>query len=153
MPHTYTRIHLHIVFVVKFRKAVILDSWKTKLYKYITGIIQNHHHKMIIINGVEDHLHLLIGMRPTQSISELLQNIKRDSTNWINHNQLTLEPFAWQEGYGAFSYGKNDLSSIISYIEKQEEHHTKFSFREEYVKLLVETGTEYEEQYLFYEPV
>src|SRR5205085_131867 len=104
MPNTYTQIHLQLIFAVKYRAALIKDSWKHDLYKYITGIVQNHRHKLLIINGVEDHLHLLIGFRPHQSLSDLMQDIKGDSSKWINKNNFIKSRFEWQGGYGAFSY-------------------------------------------------
>ncbi len=108
MANTYTQIHLQIVFVVKYRDRVIHSSWKQRLYKYITGIVQNNGHKLITINGMPDHIHMLIGMRPTQSLSELMQDVKRCSSKWINESKLIQGKFAWQEGYGAFSYSKSE---------------------------------------------
>ena len=104
MANTYTQIHLQLVFAVKFRAAVIDSSWKEELYKYMTGIVQEQKHKMIIINGVADHVHLLIGFKPHQSLSELMQDVKGSSSKWINERKLTRSKFNWQEGYGAFSY-------------------------------------------------
>src|SRR5205085_11222633 len=103
MANTYTQIHLQLVFAVKYRAALIQKSWKDELYKYISGIIQNNKHKLLIINGVEDHLHILIGYRPHQSLSHLMQDIKGSSSIWINENQFIQTKFKWQEGYGAFS--------------------------------------------------
>ncbi|ADB40661.1 IS200/IS605 family transposase [Spirosoma linguale] len=149
MPNTYTQIHLQLVFAVKHRTAVINPGWKYDLYNYITGIIQNHKHKLLAINGVPDHIHILIGMRPTQSLSDLMQDIKQSSSKWINEQQLTVGRFAWQEGYGAFSYGKSLLPAVINYIENQEEHHQTRTFLEEYRRFLNVFGIEYDEQYLF----
>lgn len=149
MPNTYTQIHLHLVFAVKHRTAVITPAWKHDLYNYITGIIQNHTHKLLAINGMPDHIHILIGMRPTQSLSDLMQAIKQSSSKWVNDNRLTRGRFAWQEGYGAFSYGKSQLPAVISYIENQEEHHRKRTFLDEYRQFLDTFGIDYNEQYLF----
>lgn len=149
MANTYTQIHLQIVFVVKYRDRVIHSSWKQRLYKYITGIVQNNGHKLITINGMPDHIHMLIGMRPTQSLSELMQDVKRCSAKWINESKLIQGKFAWQEGYGAFSYSKSGLPIVIDYIENQEEHHKTTSFKEEYVKLLNSFEVVFEEKYLF----
>jgi len=151
MANTYTQVHLHLVFAVKGRKSLIAKSWKDELYKYITGIIQNHNHKLLIINGMPDHLHILIGYRPTQSLSDLMQQIKGDSSKWINQNNLTKEKFEWQSGYGAFSYSKSQIADVITYIENQETHHKKISFKEEYINMLKKFEVEFNEQYIFEE--
>src|SRR5689334_16449979 len=100
MPNTYTKLHVQFVFAVKYRAALIQKPWKERLHKYITGIIQAHDHKMLQINSMPDHIHILIGMRPLQSISSLVQKVKSESTKWINENKLAGAEFAWQEGYG-----------------------------------------------------
>ncbi len=151
MVNTYTQIHLHIVFAVKYRQGLIHNSWKDELYKYITGIIQKNNHKLLCINGMPDHIHILIGLRPAQSISNLLQDIKADSSQWINQKNFFKIKFEWQEGYGAFSYGKSQLNDVITYIEKQEEHHKKITFTEEYRKLLQKFEIDYDEKYIFKE--
>jgi REP element-mobilizing transposase RayT len=151
MANTYTQVHLQFVFAVKYRAAVIHPSWKDELYKYITGIVQRNHHKMISINGMPNHLHLLVGLRPTQSIAELLQDIKGSSSKWINEKRLTASKFAWQEGYGAFSYSKSHLKNVIAYIENQEQHHALKTFREEYLEFLKKFEVDYDEQYIFTE--
>jgi REP element-mobilizing transposase RayT len=149
MANTYTQIHLQLVFVAKFREQLINPSWKNRLYKFITGIVQHNGHKLIIINGVPDHIHMLIGMRPSQSLSELMQDIKRDSSAWINKNKLVKGRFAWQEGYAAFSYSKSELQNVINYINSQEEHHKHRTFKEEYIELLNSFEVVFEEKYLF----
>jgi REP element-mobilizing transposase RayT len=149
MANTYTQIHIHFVFAVKFRAGIIKASWKEELYKYITGIVQNNNHKMISINGMNEHIHLLIGLRPAQSISDLIQDIKASSSKWINQKKFTNCRFEWQEGYGAFSYGKSQLKDIIQYIENQELHHTKRTFREEYLEILQKFEVEFDEKFTF----
>ncbi|AQG78357.1 IS200/IS605 family transposase [Spirosoma montaniterrae] len=149
MPNTYTQIHLQLVFAVKHRDAVIAPNWKYDLYSFMTGIISQYGHKLLIINGMPDHVHLLVGLRPTQSLSELMKNLKQSSAKWVNDNRLTQGHFSWQEGYGAFSYSKSQLPAVIRYIEKQEDHHTKRSFLDEYRQVLDAFGVSYEEQYLF----
>ena len=149
MANTYTQIHLQFVFAVKYRKALILPSYKDELYKYITGIIQHYDHKVLAINGVEDHIHIFIGMRPTQSVSDLLQDIKGSSSKWINEKQFLNTKFEWQSGYGAFSYSKSHVQSVIDYIANQEDHHKKESFREEYLKFLRVFEIDYDENYIF----
>ncbi|CAM3498065.1 IS200/IS605 family transposase [Flavobacterium gelidilacus] len=152
MPNTYTQIHIQFVFVVKYRKALIDKSFKEELYQYISGIVKKNNHKLLAINGVEDHIHLFIGMRPTQSISDLMQDVKGSSSKWINEKKFLKVKFKWQEGYGAFSYSKSHVHNVINYIQNQEEHHKKQSFREEYLAFLKVFDIEYDERYIFKEP-
>lgn len=149
MPNTYTQVHIHAVFTVQNRESLISKSWEDRLYKYITGIIQNNGHKLLIIKGMSDHIHILFGMRPNQSLSELMQDIKGDSSRWINENKLVPGKFSWQEGYGAFSYAKSQVPAVIKYIQDQELHHAKRTFIDEYRKMLEEFGIEYDERYIF----
>jgi putative transposase len=149
MSNIYTQIHLQFIFAVKYRTGIIRNSWKEDLNKYITGIVQQKNHRMITINGVQDHIHILVGMRPTQSISDLLKDIKAGSSRWINDNKLVQGKFEWQEGYGAFSYSRDELEDVIYYIKNQEVHHQKVSFREEYIGLLQKFKIEYDEKYIF----
>ena len=151
MANTYTQIHIQFVFAVRFREAVIHSSWKDELYRYMTGIVQNNKHKLIAINGMLDHIHILIGMRPTQSISDLMQDIKGSSSKWINQKGFIKGKFEWQEGYGAFSYGKSQVKDVIAYIENQEQHHSKKTFRDEYLDFLKKFDVEYDEQFIFKE--
>ncbi|MCW3087015.1 MAG: transposase IS200-family protein, partial [Sediminibacterium sp.] len=144
MPNTYTQIHVQVVFAVKKRAASIQPSWKDELYKYITGIVQNHGHKLLAINGMPDHIHILIGMRPTQTLSDLLQDIKGSSSKWINTKKFSAQKFSWQEGYGAFSYSKSHIPGVVTYIQNQEIHHGKISFLEEYVQFLEKFGVDYD---------
>lgn len=151
MANTYTQIHLQLVFAVQDRLSLIQHSWKDELYKYITGIIQTNEHKTMIINGMPDHIHILIGMRPKQSLSDLMQDIKGGSSTWINKKNFVNGKFSWQEGYGAFAYSKGQLPSVINYIKNQEAHHTKTSFRNEYIQLLKKYEIEFDERYIFHE--
>lgn len=153
MPNTYTQVHVQFVFAVKYREGNIHSSWKSELYKYITGIVQGNKHKLISINGMSDHIHILIGLRPTQSMSDLMQDIKGNSSKWINEKKFIKGPFEWQEGYGAFSYGKSQLKNVIEYIENQELHHQKKTFLEEYVNFLQKFEVDYDERYTFKELV
>jgi REP element-mobilizing transposase RayT len=152
MANTYTQIHLQFIFAPKYRAALIRLDWENSLYKYITGIVQANKHKMITINGMPDHLHLLIGFRTTQSIADLMQDVKTGSSKWINDNKYCKSRFEWQSGYGAFSYSKSQLPDVIRYIENQKEHHSKRTFLEEYKMFLEKFEVEYEEKYLFREP-
>ena len=149
MPNTYTQIHIHFIFVVKYRLGLIDKSWRENLYKYITSIVQNKGHKMIIINGVADHVHLLLGMQPHETISDLMKDVKQSSSKWINENRLTTEKFEWQQGYAAFSYSKSQLPKVIEYIENQEVHHQKKTFRQEYIEFLTKFEVDYDEDYIF----
>jgi REP element-mobilizing transposase RayT len=151
MANTYTQIHIQVAFGIKFREGLIDKSWIECLYKYITGILQNHGHKMISINGTRDHIHILFGFRPTQALSDLVKHIKQSSSAWINDQSLTKKHFAWQGGFGAFSYSKSHLSNVINYINNQEEHHWKKSFHEEYIEFLDAFEIEYDQRYIFKE--
>lgn len=135
MANTYTQIHIHFVFAVQYRAGLIQPSWKESLHKYITGIVEANNHKMLQINSMPDHVHLLVGFRPHQSISALIQNVKTESTKWIKTQGFATQ-FAWQEGYDAFSYSKSAVSDVIRYIQNQEAHHKKQSFLNEYQQFL-----------------
>ena len=149
MANTYTQIHIHAVFAVQNRDCIIRDTWKDELYKYITGIIKNNQHKPLAINGMPDHIHVLFGMRPSQSLSDLMQDIKGSSSKWINEKKFTKYRFSWQEGFGAFSYSKSQLSNVIVYINNQKEHHRIKTFIEEYKELLQEFNIDYDDRYIF----
>ena len=152
MANTYTQIHIQTVFTVQNRDCIIKKAWKDELYKYISGIIQNHGHKVLAINGMPDHIHIFFGMRPTQSLSDLMQDIKGDSSKWIKQKGFVKVRFAWQEGYGAFSYSKSHVDSVIDYIKNQDIHHRKKTFIEEYHDFLEKFEVDYDERYVF-EPV
>ena len=150
MPNTYTQIHIQFVFAVKYRLGLINTDWKERLHKYITGIFQANKHKMLQINSVPDHIHIFVGMRPHQSISPLIQNVKTESTKWIKDQNLS-KIFAWQEGYGAFSYSKSQVDNVIRYIQNQEIHHRKEAFLDEYKYMLNVFEIEWDEKYIFKE--
>jgi putative transposase len=149
MPNTYTQIHIHAVFTVQNRASVICKAWQEDLYRYITGIIQNHGHKLLAINGMPDHVHILFGMRPMQALSDLMQAVKGDSSRWVNEKRLVMGRFSWQEGYGAFSYGKSQVPAVIRYIQNQERHHCNQTFIEEYHEFLRKFEVAFEDPYLF----
>ena len=149
MANTYTQIHIQAVFAIQNRDCIIQGDWKDELYKYITGIVQNNKHKMLAINGMPDHVHILFGFRPSQSLSDLMQDIKGSSSKWINEKRFIKGKFSWQEGYGAFSYSKTDLPNVIQYIKNQEEHHKMRSFIEEYEDLLKEFEIDYDDRFVF----
>ena len=149
MANTYTQIHIHVVFTVQNRTSVIRREWREDLYRYLTGIIKNHGHKVLAINGMPDHIHILFGMRPTQSLAELMYNTKGDSSKWINAKRLVVGRFSWQEGYGAFSHSKSQVPAVIKYIKNQQEHHRNKTFLEEYHEFLQKFGVDFDERYLF----
>ncbi|MCQ6956829.1 IS200/IS605 family transposase [Mucilaginibacter aquariorum] len=152
MANTYTQLHIQFVFAVKYRGALIGDEWKGRLHQYITGIFQKNEHKVLQINSVSDHIHIFIGMRPHQSVSALIQNVKTESSKWIKEQKFCSQPFAWQEGYGAFSYSKSQIPTVVNYIKNQELHHKKETFLEEYRKFLIAFEIEWDEKYIFNEP-
>jgi REP element-mobilizing transposase RayT len=149
MANTYTQIYIHTVFAVRNRLSLINSDWRDRLYQYIIAIIQNHGHKVLSIGGISDHIHILFGFQPTQSLSQLMQNVKRNSSEWINKEKLVLGKFSWQEGYGAFSYSKSQIPNVAKYIENQEKHHKKKTLIEEYKKILTDFEIEYDERYIF----
>lgn len=152
MSNTYTQLHIHAVFAVKFREGLINIKWKDELYKYITGVLQHNKHKLLAINGMPDHVHILFGMKPAQSLSDLMQDIKGSSSKWINEKKFIPHKFEWQQGYGAFSYSRSHISNVIEYIENQESHHKKQTFLEEYIMFLKKFEIEFDDKYIFKEP-
>lgn len=149
MANTYTQIHIQTIFTVQNRISIITKSFKDQLYKYITGIIQNNGHKVLAINGMPDHVHVFFGMRPNQSLSDLMQDIKGDSSKWLNQKEYVPGKFAWQAGYGAFSYSKSQVNTVIDYIKHQEEHHSRKTFTTEYLEFLEKFEVPYDERYIF----
>ena len=151
MPNTYTQIHIQCVFAVKYRDAVIQSSWNERLHKYIIAIVNNNGHKLLAINSMPDHLHLFFGMRPKQSLSDLIQLVKGESSKWINNEKLVRGKFSWQEGFGAFSYSKSHTDAVVKYILNQQELHRKTTFMEEYKEILRKFEVDFDEQYIFKE--
>lgn len=149
MPNTYTKIYLHIVFSVKGRENLIHKSWQDELHKYICGIVNSKEQKVYAIGGVADHIHVLISIKPNISVSDLVKNIKSNSARWVNDRNLIPNKFRWQEGFGAFSYAESQLSNVIAYINNQEKHHQKKTFKEEYLEILHKFNVQYDDQYLF----
>ena len=149
MSDTFSKIYIHIVFGVKFRQPLIKSTWEDEMYKYITGLINNKGQKLIAINGMPDHIHVLIRLRPNCCISDLVREIKKSSTNWIKERNLTPFKFSWQEGYGVFSCNYHSVETVVKYIKNQKTHHQKNDFEKEYRTLLDTNGIEYKEEYLF----
>ena len=152
MSNTFTQLYFHLVFATKHRDGSIHSSWRQELHKYITGIVQNKGHRMFAINSMPDHLHMFISMKPDQSISSLVQTVKSESSKWIKEI-LNCKHFCWQEGFGAFTNSKSQISKVVSYIENQQEHHRKRTFLEEYKHMLLQWGIEFDEKYIFKDPV
>lgn len=149
MANTFTQIYVHIVFSVKGRQNLIQKSWKDELHKYICGVVNGKEQKVYAIGGMTDHSHLLVSIKPTISISDLVRDIKANSSKWINEKQYVVGKFQWQEGFGAFSYGQSQLDIVITYINNQEQHHEQKTFKDEYIELLQRFNIIYDEKYLF----
>ena len=151
MANTYNQIYIHLVFAVKYRDAVIDKSWRQELYQYMIGLIENRKHKVYAIGGMSDHIHILVSLSPKQAISELVLEIKRASSLWIKEKQFVRCQFAWQEGFGAFFFFFSQVDSVVKYIQNQEVHHAKRTFKDEYISFLKLFGIEYDEKYVFHE--
>ena len=149
MADTFSQIYIQIVFALKGRENLISPSRENELYKYMTGIIQNKGQKLLCINGMADHVHILIGLKPACCLSDLVREIKKSSNTFIKEKRFIKYNFQWQEGFGAFSYSRSDLDNIILYIKNQKEHHRVQSFREEYIDFLNKFNVSYDEKYLF----
>ena len=149
MPGTFSQIYIQIVFAVKGRHSQIGEQWEEELYKYITGIVTNKGQKLLTINGMPDHIHILIGMKPSCCLSDLVREIKKASNEFVNKNGFSRSRFEWQEGYGAFSYSHSALDNVIHYIQNQKEHHKKRSFKDEYKEFLIQYKIEHKDAYLF----
>lgn len=151
MANTYSQIFIQVVFAVKDRQNLIPDDHKEELYKYITGIIKNNNQKLLAINGMPDHIHILVGIKPSISISDLVRDIKANSSRFINEQGWSKFRFNWQEGFGAFSYGKSQVDNVIKYIQNQEKHHETTTFRKEYKEFLKKFDVSFDEKYIFKE--
>jgi len=149
MADTYTKIYVHVIFTVQGRQNLISRQHKDELYKYITGIIQNKKQKVIIINGMPDHIHILIGIKPDIALSDLIRDVKANASSFINEKRWIMGKFNWQEGFGAFSYSHSQLDSVANYIRNQEKHHSRKTFREEYLELLKKFDVDYDPKYMF----
>ena len=149
MANTYTQIYIHVVFAVEGRENLIRPEHNDELQKYITGIVSGQKQKLIAINNMPDHLHLLVGLRPDATLSDLMRDVKAGSSKFINEQHWVAGRFSWQEGFGAFSYSRSQLGAVIRYIENQQKHHTRRSFRDEYVELLEKFGVQYDRRYIF----
>lgn len=149
MANTYTQIYLQIVFAVEGRASVIPSAHKEELHRYITGIVTNRGQKLIAINSMPDHMHILVGLKPDQALSDLVRDIKAGSSKFINERDWVAGRFSWQEGFGAFSYSHSQLTDVVRYIQNQEQHHARKSFAEEYREFLERFAVEYDSRYVF----
>ncbi|MFM9985433.1 MAG: IS200/IS605 family transposase [Flavobacteriales bacterium] len=149
MANTYHQIYVQIVFAVKYRKAVLDKAWRNQVFGVMGNLINEAKCKTIIVNGVEDHVHCFLGLKPSVSASELMKTVKANSSKYINDHKLTPQRFEWQEGFGVFSYSKSHVDNVYKYILNQEAHHKKQKFRDEYLAYLKEFEIEYDEQYIF----
>ena len=149
MANTYTQIYIQVVFSVQGRQSLIQKERKEELYKYISGIVRNKKQKLIAINGTADHVHIFLGIKPDVALSDLVRDIKNNSSRFMNDKKWIRGKFSWQEGFGAFSYGHSQIDAVVKYIENQEQHHLKRVFQDEYREMLKKFNVEYDEKYVF----
>ena len=149
MSDTFSQIYIQYVFAVKNRQNLIKPSFEEELYKYIAGIVEGKDQKSLAVNGMPDHVHVLVGLKPAMRISDLVRDIKNNSTNFINQKGILSQKFSWQNGYGAFSYSESNFGNVINYIKNQKKHHNKKTFRQEYLGFLSRFNIPCDEQYLF----
>ena len=148
-PGVYTQLYVQLVFAVKHRDRMLNDSIRKELFSYMSGTLTNLKHKSIIINGISDHVHVFLGLNPSISISDTVWELKRSSSLFINNKKWFQSKFQWQEGYGSFSYSKSQIDNVYKYIENQEQHHKRVTFKEEYIDFLEKFEIEYDSKYLF----
>lgn len=148
-PGTFTQMYVQLVFAVKNRDAVLTKDIQKRVFEYMSGIITNLKHKSIIINGTSNHVHILLGLNPSISVSDTVHDIKRSSSLFINNEKLCPGRFSWQEGYGGFTYSRSQITDVYNYIENQESHHKKRTFHEEYIDFLTKNEIEFDQQFLF----
>ena len=149
MAGTFSQIYIQYVFAVNGRENLLQKPWRDEVFKYISGIIKGKNQKPIIVNGVANHVHVFVGIKPSMAVSDLVRDIKNNSTNFINDQKFLHKKFSWQEGYGAFSYSHSQIDDVYNYILNQEDHHRKRTFREEYLEFLKKFEIAYDEKYLF----
>ena len=151
MANTYTQIYLQVVFAVEARQCLIRREFKEELHKYMTGIVTERGQKILAVHCMTDHTHLLVGLKPSIALSDLVRDVKNGSSNFVNRKKWVLGRFSWQEGFGAFSYGHSQISRVIRYIRDQEQHHAKRTFREEYLRFLKRYEIDHDERFVFKE--
>jgi putative transposase len=148
-PGTFTQMYVQLVFAVYMKENVLTARIRPRVFEYISGIITEMKHKSLIVNGVQDHIHILLGLNPSASVSDTVYYIKRNSSLFINKNRMVLGRFSWQEGYGAFTYSRSQLNDVYQYIANQETHHARKSFREEYLAILNKNDVDFDPRFLF----
>lgn len=149
MAGTFSQIYIQIVFAVHGRGNFLQVPWREEVFKYISGIIKGKNQKPIIVNGVKNHIHIFVGLKPSMAISDLVRDIKNNSSNFINERKWVSGKFSWQEGFGSFSYSHSQIEQVYNYILNQEKHHKQKTFKEEYLEFLKKFDVEYDERYLF----
>jgi len=149
MANTYHQMYVQTIFPVKYRKAMLHESWRPELFAVIGSLINQTGCKTIIVNGTSDHVHCFFGVKPVLAVSDVMKSVKAKSTKWINENQLLKHRFEWQPGFGCFTYSHSHVDSVFRYIQNQEKHHQKLTFREEYVRMLEKFDVDYDENFLF----
>jgi len=149
MANTYSQIYIHLVFSPKNKQALIGKQWKDELEKYITGIVQDHGHKLLAIGSMPDHIHIFIGYNLNHLIPKLVEEIKTSTNSWIKQKRFSKFKFDWQKGYGAFSHSRSQLDTVVNYILNQETHHQGKTFKEEYLEILRKNDVDFNEGYLF----
>ena len=149
MAGTFSQIYIQVVFAIQGRQNLLQKEWRQEVFKYMAGIIKNKGQKPIIINGVEDHVHVFVGLKPSMALSDLVRDIKNNSSNFINDHKWVAGKFNWQEGYGALSYSHSQIEAVYNYIEHQEQHHARQTFKDEYLDLLKKFEIEHDPKYLF----
>ena len=149
MAGTFSQLYIQVVFAVQGRENLLLKPWRDEVFRYMAGIIKGKNQKPIIVNGVENHVHLFIGLKPSMALSDLIRDVKNNTTNFINEQKFVLGKFSWQEGHGSFSYSHSDIGQVYQYILNQENHHHKITFKDEYLEFLKTYEIEYDERYLF----
>ncbi|MGE3308332.1 MAG: IS200/IS605 family transposase [Limisphaerales bacterium] len=152
MANTYTQIYIQVVFAVQGREAALPESRRDELHGYMTGVVKRHGQKMLAINSMPDHVHLFVGLKPDCALSSLVRDVKAASAKWTREKGWVAGRFSWQEGFGAFSYSHSQIGSVIRYIERQQIHHAKRSFAEEYRQILERFAVRYDLRYVFAPP-
>ena len=153
MANTYFQMYVQTVFPVKYRKALLHESWKREVFAVLANLIQESGCKAFIVNGMEDHVHCFFGLKPSLTVSDIMKNVKAKSSKWLNETGYLDHRFAWQPGFGSFTYSHSHVDSVFNYILNQEKHHKKLSFREEYTKMLHKFNVDFDERYIFHDPL
>jgi putative transposase len=153
MANTYHKMYAHTVFAVKYRKAMIQPEWRKDLHAVLGNLINQAGAKTLIVNGISDHVHCFFSVKPDHSVSQIMKSVKAKSSKWINEQGITRVRFEWQKGFGSFTYAESQINRVYWYVSNQEEHHRKITFREEYISLLKLFKVDFDERYIFQEPV